>query len=268
MMQMQLVTLVANSLESASLEFAPFRSSGGIKQINEFREFTMSKRTGLAVMVGVALSLAATTSFAEGGGWYFGVTGGEAKAADLDQATLDDIVLFAFESNGAEVLSGSSTFDDSDTSFSLFGGYRFSEYFAVEAGYVDFGTVEYRSSGMVDLIGSPMPATYSIDFEAKGFTATAVGSVPLGTAFDLHGRAGILFADTKITETASIASFSDRFSYSANSQDFFYGLGVGLHLAQHWSFSLDWQQFKDVGDDEETGESDVNRLSLGVIYRL
>ncbi len=231
----------------------------------------MSKRTGLAVMVGLALSLASTASFAEdGSGWYFGVTGGEAKAADLDQATLDAIVLDSFESNGAQVLSGRSTLDDSDTSFSLFGGYRFSEYFAVEAGYVDFGSFEYRSSGVVDPIGPPppAPATYSVDFESSGFTASALGSVPLGSSFDLHGRAGILFADTKITESASIGTASARDSYSANSQDLFYGIGVGLHLAQHWSFSLDWQQFKDVGDDEETGESDVNRLSLGVSYRL
>nr|WP_298718027.1 outer membrane beta-barrel protein [uncultured Steroidobacter sp.] len=226
----------------------------------------MSKRTGLAVVVGLVLSLASTASFAEGGGWYFGVTGGEAKASDLDKATLDELVLASFESQGVQVLSGRSTLDDSDTSFSLFGGYRFSEYFALEAGYVDFGTAEYRASGVID-IGN-LPAAYSVDFEVKGFTATAIGSVPLGPSFDLHGRGGILFADTKITEAASIATSAARDSFSETSQEFFYGLGVGLHLGQHWLFSLDWQQFKDVGDEQETGESDVNRLSLGVTYKL
>jgi hypothetical protein len=86
--------------------------------------------------------------------------------------------------------------------------------------------------------------------------------------FDVHGRAGLLFADTEITESAAISTTSDSASYSASSEDFFYGLGVGLQVGQNWSFSLDWQQFKDVGDDEETGETDVNRLSLGVIYKL
>jgi OOP family OmpA-OmpF porin len=228
----------------------------------------MSKRTGWAVGLGLALSMASAASWAEGSGWYFGVTGGQAEA-DLNKAEFDDLVIFAFESNGATVLSGTSSLDDSDTSFSLVGGYRVSEYFAVEAGYVDLGTAEYRSSGMVDRIGlPPTPATYSADFEVTGFTATAIGAVPIGTAFDVHGQAGILFADTKITERATVSSSTASDSFSADSQDLFYGLGVGLQVGQNWSFSLDWQQFKDVGDDEETGETDVNRLSLGVIYRL
>jgi OOP family OmpA-OmpF porin len=228
----------------------------------------MSKRTGWAVGLGLTLSMASAASWAEGGGWYFGVTGGQAEA-DLSQAELDDIVLDGFSSVGF-VLDGSSTLDDSDTSFSLFGGYRFSQYLAVEAGYVDFGTAEYRASGVIDPFGpqAAVPATYSADFEVAGFTATAIGAVPIGAMFDVHGRAGILFADTELTEAAAIATSSDRASTSASSQDFFYGLGVGLQVGQNWSFSLDWQQFKDVGDDDETGESDVNRLSLGVIYKL
>jgi OOP family OmpA-OmpF porin len=223
----------------------------------------MSKRTGLAVGLGLALSLASAASWAEGSGWYFGVTGGQAEAADLSKAELDEIVVDAFSIAGE--VDGTSTLDDSDTSFSLFGGYRVSQYFAVEVGYVDFGTAKYRASGTVDPLG---PASYSADFEVAGFTATAVGAVPIGTMFDVHGRAGVLFADTEITETATISTFSASESYSADSQDFFYGLGVGLQVGQNWSFSLDWQQFKDVGDDDETGESDVNRLSLGVIYKL
>lgn len=230
----------------------------------------MSKRMGWATGLGLALSMASSASWAEdGGGWYFGVTGGQAEAADLSKAQLDDIAVFAFESNGAAVLSGSSSLEDSDTSFSLFGGYRISEYFAVEAGYVDFGTAEYRSSGVVDPIGlPPAPATYGIDFEVAGFTAAAVGAVPVSQSFDLHGRLGVLFADAEISQRASVSSSvaSDRFS--ADSQDLFYGVGAAFHLGQNWSFSLDWQQFKDVGDDDETGETDVNRLSLGVIYKL
>ena len=228
----------------------------------------MSKRKGLAVGLGLMLSLASAASWAEGGGWYFGVTGGQAEA-DLNKAELDDLTIFAFESNGADVLSGSSTLDDSDTSFSLVGGYRVSEYFALEAGYVDFGAMEYRSTGVVDPIGlPPTAAAFSADVEVTGFTMAAIGSVPIGAAFDVHGRAGVLFADTEFTVGASMLGSSASDSFSADSQDLFYGLGVGLQLGQNWSFSLDWQQFKDVGDDDETGEADVNRLSLGVSYKL
>lgn len=230
----------------------------------------MSRQTTLAVAMGLALSMAWAPSWAEGNaGWYFGVTGGQTEA-DLNKPDFDDMVIFAFESNGMDVLSGTSTLDDSDTSFSLFGGYRFSEFFATEVSYVDLGTGKYRSSGVVDPFGSapPTTATYSADYEVAGFTAAAIGSAPIGHGFDLHGRVGILFADTEISGRATISSAVGSDSVSADSQDFFYGLGLGLQVGANWSFSLDWQQFKDVGDEDETGEADVNRLSLGVIYRL
>lgn len=229
----------------------------------------MSKRTLVSLAMGLALMTAATASHAEGNGFYFGITGGQSKA-DLSKDELDDLVLDVFAAVGAPVLTGTSDLEDKDTSFSLFGGYRFSQYFALEAGYVDFGTSEYRSSGTVNPPGpvTSVPASYGADFEVKGFTAAALGAVPLGEKFDLHAQLGLLFADTEITQTASIGGDSATDSFSANSEDVFYGVGVGLHLGSNWSFSLDWRQFKDVGDDEETGESDVDRISLGVTYRL
>lgn len=112
------------------------------------------------------------------------------------------------------------------------------------------------------------PASYSVDFAAKGFTVAAVGAIPLREVFDVHARAGILFADMEISETARIGTGSATETYSADSQDLLYGLGVGLHLKERWCFNLDWQQFKDVGDEDETGESDLDTLSLGVVFRL
>jgi OOP family OmpA-OmpF porin len=229
----------------------------------------MSKRTGLAVGLGLALSLASASSWAEGSGWYFGVTGGQAKA-DISREEIDDQVLAAFAAAGAIVTSGSSTLDDSDSSFSLFGGYRFSENFALEAGYVDFGAAKYRGSGIVDPIGAqpPFAVTFAEDMELTGFTAAAVSVVPVSAAFDLHARLGVLFAQTDASVAISTGSLTASESVSVDSQELFFGLGVGLQVGPNWSVSLDWQQFRDVGDDDETGESDVNRLSLGVIYKL
>lgn len=231
----------------------------------------MRKQIIVSVAMGLAMTTVATTTWAQevSGGWYFGVTGGQAKA-DLDQDELDELVFDTFDAAGAPVVDGSSDLDDSDTSFSLFGGYRISRYFAVEAGYIDFGTAEYRSSGIVDPLGpqTPQPASYSADLEVKGFTAAAVGTLPLNQMFELHARLGVLFADTEISETAAISTTSLSDSFSADSQDLFYGVGAGFHLGQNWTFSLEWQQYKDVGDEDETGETDIDRVSLGVIFKL
>lgn len=229
----------------------------------------MIRQTMVSAAMGLALAAAAPTTWAEGSGFYFGVAGGQSQF-DVSQDELDELVFDTFDGIGAPVISGTSDLEDKDTSFALFGGYRFSQYFALEAGYIDFGTAEYRSSGTVDPIGpqSPLPAAYAVDFELKGFTAAAIGAVPLGQRFDLHARLGVLFADLDITESASISTSSASETYSADSRDLFYGVGAGLQLGAHWSFSLDWQQFKDVGDEEDTGEADVDRISLGVMYKL
>jgi opacity protein-like surface antigen len=233
-------------------------------------EIMMIKRNTLPVLLGLALAGISSTAMAEQTtGWYFGLTGGEAKA-DLDQDDLDSMVTDAFLSTGSSIVSADSSLEDSDNSFSVFAGYRFFPALAVEAGYVDFGTAEYRAAGIVNPPGpvSALPVSFAADYEVTGFTVAAIGALPLGENFDLHARAGILFAKTENSVAASSMGSSASDSVSADSQDLHYGVGAGYHLGTHWSFTLDWVQFKDVGDEEETGEGDLERLSLGVTYRL
>ena len=66
---------------------------------------------------------------------------------DVSQSDLDDAVLSAFEESGVIVGDADSRFDDKGDSWSVSGGYRFSKHFAVEVGYVDLGTTEYRAGG-------------------------------------------------------------------------------------------------------------------------
>lgn len=228
------------------------------------------KRTVMRLALGMALATTSAAALAEAQtGWYFGISGGQAQP-DIDQEEFDILVEDTFDAVGFPLNSGSSTLDDSDMSWAAYGGYRFSQYLAVEGSFIDFGTAEYRASGTVNPPGpvASVPASYSADFEVSGFSAAAVGTLPLGQMFDLHGRLGILFADTEISENASIADASADETYSANTQEVFYGIGAGLQLGERWALSLDWQQFKDVGDEDDTGETDVDRLSLGVTFKL
>src|SRR5690606_24700724 len=92
--------------------------------------------------------------------------------------------------------------------------------------------------------------------------------LPINQTFDLNARLGLLFADTEFSVRASALGFSESGSGSANSQDVFFGVGAGFNFGSNWRVTLDWQQFKDVGDDEETGEADGSRIALGGIYKL
>lgn len=221
---------------------------------------------GLGLTFGGAAAALAQEQVA---GWYIGGSIGESKI-DADQDALDEEFVLLFEDMGASVLSGSSSIEDSDTAFALFAGYRFSPYFALEGGYQDLGVFSYRAEGQIRFLSPPgaFPVTTSIDIESSGFTFAGVASVPLAERFELHGKIGVLFADTELSVGARIVDTGETIADSASSQDFFYGLGVAYRFADAWSLSLDYQLFKDVGDEETTGEEDVDLLSLGFTYRF
>jgi OmpA-OmpF porin, OOP family len=230
----------------------------------------MIKQRIVHAAMSLALISASTGAAAESAaGWYFGATGGQAQV-DIDQAELDAAVRSEFAAMGYPVTSGTSTLEDSDTSWSIVGGYRFSPNFSIEGSYMDFGAAEYRATGTVNPPGPAIsaPATAAEDIEASGFTAAVVGTAPIGEMFELHARAGVMFTKIDVSATVSISGSSGTASDSLDSQDFFFGLGAGLHFAEQWALSLDWQRFKDVGDEDETGEADIDRISLGLTYRL
>lgn len=225
------------------------------------------KRMVSALALGIGMAGPAAAEVQQG--WYFGVSPGQATY-DISKEELDEIVVDAFFANGAPVLTGTSSLEDSDTAWSILGGYRFNPFIAIEAGYIDLGAAEYRSSGTVNPPGPVLsaPATANIDFESAGFTLAGVGSLPLGDMFDLHSRIGIYFADTEISVGLTMDSVGARETLSGSSQDVFYGIGAGLHVGTNWSFSLDWQRYADVGDEDKTGEGDIDTLSLSLMYRL
>lgn len=232
----------------------------------------MIKQRIVLSAMGIALTAASSMAAAaeSATGWYFGISAGQAQA-DLDRATFDDLVTGIFLDSGISVISGSSSLDDKDTSWSAVAGYSFSPHFAIEGGYIDLGTAKYRASGTVIAPGPAIPTqvSFAADFEVTGFTAAAIGSLPIGEVFEARAHAGVLFANLDSSASASVAGFgSTSDSTSTDSRDLFFGVGAGMHLGEQWSFSLDWQRFKDVGDEEESGENDIDRISLGVIYRL
>lgn len=93
----------------------------------------MIKRGLIAAAMGLMLSPALSVAAEQSPGWYFGATGGQAQA-DVNKGEFDALVEGAIGTIFGPTSSASSSLDDKDASWSLFGGYRFSQYFSVEAG--------------------------------------------------------------------------------------------------------------------------------------
>jgi OOP family OmpA-OmpF porin len=111
----------------------------------------------------IALAAMAQPAFARDGGWLVGGSVGMAETHINDS------------SSGAK-------FDEEDFAWKVFGGYQFGGWLGVEAGYVDFGSIDTR-------FGSQR---YEVD--TYGVDAFAVVGLPIGP-IRIFGKAGGIYWD-------------------------------------------------------------------------
>ncbi|HKQ25592.1 MAG TPA: outer membrane beta-barrel protein [Burkholderiales bacterium] len=148
--------------------------------------------------------------------------------------------------------------DDSDSGFKIFGGYQFNPNFAFEVGYYDLG--EAKLSGTDSFLGST-----TATIEASGFNFALVGSIPLGERFELMAKAGIFRWDLDVSATSSVfGSGSD----SETGFDPMFGIGAAFNFSKNLGLRVEYEKFLDVGDEDTTGESDVDFLSASIVFRF
>jgi OOP family OmpA-OmpF porin len=114
-------------------------------------------------------------------------------------------------------------FDEDDTSWKIFAGWRFAPFFAVELDYVDFGG----------------PSDNEASLDLAGFSPYLVGTLPLGI-FELFAKVGYLFYDIDIdTDATDIEDISD------SQEDFIWGVGFGVALLEQRLFlRLEYEQIE------------------------
>jgi OOP family OmpA-OmpF porin len=227
----------------------------------------ISSVTGTLLAALAGLSAAPLAGAEAENGLYFGLAAGQ-SGYDAEAADLDDIVLGAFESQGLFVVEAESSLDDSDSAFAGLIGYRFGRHFAVEAAYYDLGALSYEADGLVSDGFFLYDATFDLDISPSGPALSALGIVPLSDSWEIYGRAGMFFADLDIDVGASIGGGAGSASDSASSQDALVGLGAAFRASERWTVRLEYQRFLDVGDEEDTGESDVDLVNLGFTFTI
>lgn len=184
------------------------------------------------VLVSIA-ALAAAPAFAQG--LYVGGHFGQVRYAN----TCDEI-------GGSGV-----TCDDSDTGFRVLGGYQFTPHVAAEVAYTDLGELSASGPG----------GTASV--EVSAFEVVAVATMPVAERFSLYGKAGVYRGEVDVRiDTVLLTD-----SASESNTDLTFGAGVRFDFTQQASLRVEWQRYPDLGGDE-TGEDDVDFLSLGVLFRF
>jgi hypothetical protein len=192
--------------------------------------------------------------------WYVGVNAGTGSSG-LEDADFLEFVRAAY----SDIQLGQQSFattqvDDGDMTWSILAGVQIFRYLALEISYVDLGETTFVYTGTVARTdGQPLPPsttvrTTSVQGELRatssGIGLKALGKLPLGEHFDLHAQAGLFKSDTRFVLNAPgapLALWKFGREVEDDSQEAFYGIGVGYRFGDRWAISADWQRFADVG---------------------
>lgn len=180
-------------------------------------------------------------------GWYVGLSAGSTDQKDVCDE-IDDPPFVVF--------TGSC--DESDTGWKIFVGKQFNKNWGLEFGYADLGEAE--ASGTLTITPSP-PVAASATLEAKSVYAAGTGSVPLGASekFALFGKLGAVAWDVDLDVSIPTESGSETGASAL------LGFGFKYDFTERIGIRGEWERFFAVGDDEETGQTDIDLVSLGVV---
>ena len=145
-----------------------------------------------------------------------------------------------------------SSCDDKDTAYKLYGGLEVNEFISMEVGYVDLGEVT--------VTGTP-----SGTVSAHGMTMQVLGTYALNPSFSLLVRGGMNILNTEVNGTIAGTpnnnSGDTDVAWSA-------GLGAQYNLTKSVGLRMEWERFFKVGDSTTTGEADVDMISAGLVYKF
>jgi len=206
------------------------------------------KRQQLAALAFLAL---ASSAFADG---FYGLGEVTHSSYSLDKNHFDEALI----THGATGLGSSDS--ASGNQWRLQGGYRYNQYLAVEAGYIDFGKAKYNAS----FAGGT--ATGSL--KAGGVDVAALISMPLNDRFSVFGKAGIVFADVKSSLSAGAPASLASGNSSNNVVRPLLGVGADYKLSEKVDIRADFDRVSGLGNSSKTGKMDVNMISVGLAYKF
>jgi OOP family OmpA-OmpF porin len=153
-------------------------------------------------------------------GWYLGGGFGQFNAGIDDVNQIDDAV---------------NSWDENDTAYKLFAGYRLNKVLGFELDYINLG----EPSGAV------VPG-FNVDASVDGFAPYVVATVPLGNFFEAYGRLGYYFYDAnrRQEDVGGVVQFDEE------SQDLVWGAGLGANIGEKLNLRFEYERFDLQGLDD------------------
>jgi opacity protein-like surface antigen len=148
-------------------------------------------------------------------------------------------------------------------------------YFAVEGQYLELGEAKYSANGdLFDEFDETFLATANVDatIDSSGFALSVLGILPIQEVWEVYARLGMYFGDTEadfsVTVDDGLEVVRESMSESKSEEEFFYGIGGGYTFNETWNVRVEYTIFQDIGDEDLTGETDLDRFVIGLNYRF
>lgn len=229
------------------------------------------KKKAIAAFLLCLCAAASQSAAASEVGFYIGAYVGQASK-DIPRTFFEDFKNDIHAFLGYTPTAETVTFDDTDSSFSLFAGYRLNAYLAFEGGYTRLGQVTYksRSTGTFPMDTGSVDTTF--ENETSGFTLSLLGTLPLNRNWELFARGGALFATNRLQlsirthQEVFVSVLSTEFSdsFSKSSTDVYAGLGISRRFFENYAVRLEYQRAFDTGLDDTGGTGDLDAALLGL----
>jgi len=141
-------------------------------------------------------------------GWYIG--------AGIGQSTVEE---------DDRTVSPRLEFDDDDTAFKVYAGYKFNDYFAFEGQYFDYGEpTDNLANGD------------RVEVTADGFGAYALGILPVSERFDFFGKIGVAWWDAEVKNKTTGVRYIDEDGY-----DLGFGFGASFDITDRFVIRAEFE---------------------------
>jgi OOP family OmpA-OmpF porin len=210
-----------------------------------------AQAVGKLSMVALAI-ITSGVALADESGWYAGANAGP-STAKIDDAR----IISGLTDSGATSVTVADS--DRDTSYKIYGGYRFNKNFAIEGGAFDLGNFGFRASIL------PLGALTG-NIHLRGLNLDLVGTLPLTDRLSVFGRMGANYAQTRdsFSGTGAVAVLNPNPSeHDTNPK-----VGLGLQFAFDDSLALRAEVERYRVNDAVGNKGDIDVVSVGLVYRF
>lgn len=140
--------------------------------------------------------------------------------------------------------------ESSDKSFRGNIGYQFNPYVGAELGYTSFGTIYDTQNNQIDA-----------SQEAGAYTASMIGTLPLGEKFGLFGRVGAARYD--LENNGTIQGLPVKGGDGETKP--YYGAGARVNLTENFALRAEYQIYKNLAGVDGNND-DVNVWTGGALF--